>query len=116
MFSSKAIQRLEYCIKDYPNVTLEPNQRFYWPLSSNRTLESFRVDSGLDINDISQVEIFCAMVQIAQIQCGVNREDLYKLTLQALKPKSQTLSQKVMERMNDAYNYGVDMGVFNKEK
>ena len=52
------------------------------------------------------------MVQIAKMQGGVNREDLYKLTLQALKPKSQTLNQKVMERMDYVYNFGKDMGIF----
>jgi len=48
------------------------------------------------------------------MQGGVNREDLYKLTLQALKVKTQTLNQKMMDRMDYVYNYGVDLGVFKK--
>ena len=52
------------------------------------------------------------MVHVANIQGGVNREDLYKLTLQALKPKAQTLNQKAMERMDYVYNYGKDLGIF----
>ena len=77
-------------------------------------MESFRENSELDIYDIAKEEILCAMVQIAKMQGGVNREDLYKLTLQALKPKSQVLNKKVMERMDYVYNFGCDLGIFNK--
>ncbi len=112
VFSAKANQRLEYCIKPYPNVSFDQTQKFYWPLKANQKLEVFRENSGLDIYDIPKEEIYCCMLQVAKMQGGVNREDLYKLTLQALKPKTQTLNQKAMERMDYVYNYGKDLGVF----
>jgi len=114
VFSAKANQRLEYCIKPYPNVSFDQTQKFYWPLKTEQKLEVFRENSGLDIYDIAKEEIFACMVQVAKMQGGVNREDLYKLTLQALKPKATTLNQKAMERMDYVYNYGVDLGVFKK--
>ena len=114
VFSAKANQRLEYCIKPYPNVSFDQTQKFYWPLKAPQKLEVFRENSGLDIYDIPKEEIFACMVQVAKMQGGVNREDLYKLTLQALKPKTTTLNQKAMERMDYVYNYGVDLGVFKK--
>ena len=112
VFSAKANQRLEYCIKPYPNVSFDQSQKFYWPLKAKQSVEAFRENSGLDIYDIAKEEILCAMVQVANIQGGVNREDLYKLTLQALKPKAQTLNQKAIERMDYVYNYGKDLGIF----
>ena len=112
VFSAKANQRLEYCIKPYPNVSFDQSQKFYWPLKVEQKLEIFRENSGLDIYDICKEEILACMVQIAKMQGGVNREDLYKLTLQALKPKTTTLNQKVMERMDYVYNFGKDMGIF----
>ena len=114
VFSAKANQRLEYCIKPYPNVSFDQTQKFYWPLKVEQKLDLFRENSGLDIYDISKEEILACMVQVAKMQGGVNREDLYKLTLQALKVKTVTLNQKAMERMDYVYNYGVDMGIFNK--
>lgn len=112
VFSAKANQRLEYCIKPYPNVSLDQTQKFYWPLKVPQKLDIFRENSGLDIYDVCKEEIFAAMMQVAKMQGGVNREDLYKLTLQALKVKTQTLNQKVMDRMDYVYNYGKDMGIF----
>ncbi len=114
VFSAKANQRLEYCIKPYPNVSFDQTQKFYWPLKVQQKCDVFRENSGLDIYDVCKEEILCAMVQIAKMQGGVSREDLYKLTLQALKTKTQTLNQKTMERMDYVYNYGVDLGIFNK--
>nr|MCR5308405.1 hypothetical protein [bacterium] len=114
VFSAKANQRLEYCIKPYPNVSFDQTQKFYWPLKVEQKLDIFRENSGLDIYDIPKEEIFACMVQIAKMQGGVNREDLYKLTLQALKPKTTTLNQKALERMDYVYNYGIDLGVFKK--
>lgn len=114
VFSAKANQRLEYCIKPYPNVSFDQTQKFYWPLKAPQKCDVFRENAGLDIYDIAKEEILCAMVQVAKMQGGVNREDLYKLTLQALKVEKQTLNQKAMERMDYVYNYGVDLGTFNK--
>ncbi|MCR5462430.1 MAG: DUF4011 domain-containing protein [bacterium] len=114
VFSTKANQRLEYCIKPYPNVSLDQSQKFYWPLKVKQELNIFRENSGLDIYDICKEEILACMVQVAKMQGGVSREDLYKLTLQALKPKSQTLNQKVMDRMDYVYNFGVDLGILKK--
>lgn len=113
VFSAKANQRLEYCIKPYPNVSFDQTQKFYWPLKVQQKCDVFRENSGLDIYDVCKEEILCAMVQIAKMQGGVSREDLYKLTLQALKTKTQTLNQKTMERMDYVYNYGHDLGIFN---
>ncbi|MBP5445058.1 MAG: DUF4011 domain-containing protein [Acholeplasmatales bacterium] len=113
VFSAKANQRLEYCIKPYPNVSFDQTQKFYWPLKVEQKLSIFRENSGLDIYDICKEEVLACMVQIAKMQGGVSREDLYKLTLQALKTKSQVLNQKTMERMDYVYNFGKDMGIFN---
>lgn len=114
VFSTKANQRLEYCIKPYPNVSLDQTQKFYWPLKVKQELDIFRENSGLDIYDICKEEILACMLQIAKMQGGVNREDLYKLTLQALKPKTTTLNQKALERMDYVYNFGVDLGILKK--
>ena len=100
VMSETAKTRLKYaireCLYDYSE---DQTQKFYWKKDANKEVTSFRLSGNRDIYDISKEEIACAMKQIIDIQKELSDDDLFRLTLEAFKYKTTSLTYKNKERL-----------------
>ena len=106
--SSKAKSRLQYIVNTLGlKVTIDENQRVYWANGSDTNIQTFRINSERDLDDIPKEEIFSAMNQVINIQEELVVEDLYKLTLEALGYGQGVLSKKNYNRLEYVYNWAL---------
>lgn len=103
--SSKARSCLMYELNPYRvNTTYDQGEYFYWK-DSNRIITQFRTNSERDISDIAKEEIVCAMKQVLEVQGDINKEDLFRCTLNAFEYGQSVLNKKNIERLDYVYNW-----------
>ena len=103
--SSKAKNRFTFLLKQFSaNTTVDQTQEFYWK-SSDRTINKIRIQSDRDLYDIPKEEILCAMHQVLKVQGDINKEDLFRCTLDAFDYGQSVLSKKNYDRLEYVYNW-----------
>lgn len=103
--SSKAKSRIEMALKSIARIE-DQNQKFYWK-NSNFEIERFRIGGKRDLYDICKEEILCVMKQILEVQGDISKDDLFRLTLEAIACTTSVLNTKALDRLNYVYNWAL---------
>lgn len=109
--SAKAQVRLEHALLTFRNnATQDQNQIVYWANNMSKEILRFRINSDRDLYNIPKEEILCAMNQILKVQGDIEKEDLFRITLDAFKYGQSVLNKKNQDRLDYVYNWAKSQG------
>lgn len=111
-FTGERESRLESMLKQrfYQNREYDGTQYFYWA-NERRDMLEFRKAGGRDVNDISIVEIACAMGKIQEVQGGLSKEHLYKALMGAFDFPTKAVTAHYRERFEAAFELAKEKGI-----